>query len=619
MKTHYLKIRDKFIDNVATGLKRHEYRLATVERRQIQIGDTLILVSNQNRRKFVKVIVKGVSKFASWEQALKDNWEQDFKSIFSSFEEALKECNKFYTRDEIHSYGIIAFDIEPITVDYRKTCILLDTNIIIKRESGNNVSFEVTNLFRWFDKENITKFVHPLTKQELLKHKDEQIRKTMLAKLQAYDELPILQCESDDYFESVISKYPLNDNSKIDNALLKEVYVNNVNILLTDDNVMLLKAEELYIRDKVVTSEELLKIFESYYPHHIEYKMLAVKLKDFAEINLSDNFFDSLREDYEGVKFDNWFKKKALKKEKAYVFENNSGHLQGFLYLKEESVDEDYSDITPQLPPKKRLKIGTFKIESTGFRLGERFLKIIFDNALLFNVDEIYVTLFEDKRKEVINLKNLMELWGFVKHGHKSNGELVMTKTMRNYYDDKDSKFNYPITRPNKEYFFLPIDPQYHTDLFPDMILKNEDMHLYQDNFPHRYAVEKIYLTGAFDIKAKHGDLILIYRNGERYPKRYFSVVTGLAIVEDIIKTTTSEECIKLCQNRSIFNESEIRRIHNRRPIIVKLLDFVSFKKKVTLGALYDNNIVAPDTGPRPFTQITEKQFNIIYKLGMED
>ena len=415
MKTHYLKIRDKFIDNVATGLKRHEYRLATVERRQIQIGDTLILVSNQNRRKFVKVIVKGVSKFASWEQALKDNWEQDFKSIFSSFEEALKECNKFYTRDEIHSYGIIAFDIEPITVDYRKTCILLDTNIIIKRESGNNVSFEVTNLFRWFDKENITKFVHPLTKQELLKHKDEQIRKTMLAKLQAYDELPILQCESDDYFESVISKYPLNDNSKIDNALLKEVYVNNVNILLTDDNLMLLKAEELYIRDKVVTSEELLKIFESYYPHHIEYKMLAVKLKDFAEINLSDNFFDSLREDYEGVKFDNWFKKKALKKEKAYVFENNSGHL------------------------------------------------------------------------------------------------------------------------------------------------------------------------------------------------------------EDIIKTTTSEECIKLCQNRSIFNESEIRRIHNRRPIIVKLLDFVSFKKKVTLGALYDNNIVAPDTGPRPFTQITEKQFNIIYKLGMED
>ena len=39
----------------------------------------------------------------------------------------------------------------------------------------------------------------------------------------------------------------------------------------------------------------------------------------------------------------------------------------------------------------RRLKVGTFKVESTGFRLGERFVKIIFDNALQRNVDEIYV------------------------------------------------------------------------------------------------------------------------------------------------------------------------------------------------------------------------------------
>jgi len=30
-----------------------------------------------------------------------------------------------------------------------------------------------------------------------------------------------------------------------------------------------------------------------------------------------------------------------------------------------------------------------------GFRLGERFLKIIFDNALKQKVEEIYVTIFE--------------------------------------------------------------------------------------------------------------------------------------------------------------------------------------------------------------------------------
>lgn len=88
----------------------------------------------------------------------------------------------------------------------------------------------------------------------------------------------------------------------------------------------------------------------------------------------------------------------------AYVFKNNEG-IQGFLYLKTEEKDEDYSDFDPQFMPKRRLKVGTFKINSTGIRLGERFLKIIFDNALKRDVDEIYVTMFRNKRKEVAGLK----------------------------------------------------------------------------------------------------------------------------------------------------------------------------------------------------------------------
>lgn len=80
--------------------------------------------------------------------------------------------------------------------------------------------------------------------------------------------------------------------------------------------------------------------------------------------------------------------------------------------------------------PKKRLKIGTFKIISTGFRVGERFLKYIFDNAINNNVQEIYVTLFEDKRDEITALSNLLKKWGFVKWGMKNNGETVLVKKL---------------------------------------------------------------------------------------------------------------------------------------------------------------------------------------------
>ena len=59
--------------------------------------------------------------------------------------------------------------------------------------------------------------------------------------------------------------------------------------------------------------------------------------------------------------------------------------LKAFLYLKQENEDENYSNIVPILPPKRRLKIGTFKVAMNGLKLGERFLKIAFDNAVNMN------------------------------------------------------------------------------------------------------------------------------------------------------------------------------------------------------------------------------------------
>ncbi|MCD8309261.1 MAG: hypothetical protein LUD19_05330, partial [Clostridia bacterium] len=155
--------------------------------------------------------------------------------------------------------------------------------------------------------------------------------------------------------------------------------------------------------------------------------------------------------------------------------------------------------------------------------------------------------------------------------------------------------------------------------LFPDLILKNEDMHLYEENKAHRYALEKIYLSGAYNVKAKAGDIVLIYRKGERYPKKYSSVVTGIAVIEDLINARNVGECISICKNRSIFTEEEIRSLYPKYTLIIKLLDLMAFKNKVTLNQLYENKIVDVNSGPRPLTPITKDKFNAIYKLGMEE
>lgn len=619
MKTYYMKIKEKFISEIAKGNKKHEYRLATPERMKVKVGDTFVLISNQNRRDFIKTTVKSVIHYDTWKEAIEANW-QDFVNLYLNVEEALKDCYRFYSKSEVDTYGIVVYEIAPLIADYRSVNILIDTNIVIKRESGNNVSYEVAKLFNWFGKKDIVTYVHSATKEELQGYKDEKVRNVMLTKLSSYNILPQFINEKDACFDSVIANYSQDKNGKIDNALLWEVYNYNVGILLTDDSLILKKAEELYIRDRVLTSSELLSIFESTYPQNIEYKMLAVKLKTFGEVNLNSEFFDSLREDYGGKDFDDWFKKKILKKEHAYVFEDKQEGLKGFLYLKVEDEGEDYSDITPKLLPMKRLKVGTFKIESTGFRLGERFLKIIFDNAKKYDVDEIYVTLFEDKRDEVKRLKEIMEHWGFVKHGYKANGEAVLVKNLKDYDLGKSPKLNFPLIKQDASYYFLPIFPQYHTDLFPDNILKNENMHLYEDNKAHRYALEKIYLSGSYKVCAKPGDIVLLYRTGDRYPKKYSSVLTGMAVIEEIIFTKSVDECIEKCKNRSIFDENEIRYLYfeKKYTVIVKLLDCGTFKNKVKLEQLYANKIVEEGSGPRSFDIISKTQFETIYRLGME-
>ena len=212
-----------------------------------------------------------------------------------------------------------------------------------------------------------------------------------------------------------------------------------------------------------------------------------------------------------------------------------------------------------------------------------------------------------------------MQEWGFIKWGYKTNGEVVLVKTLQRYDDKKDPKFNFPLTKDNMNYYFLPIYAEYHTDLFPDNILKSEDMSLYEENKGHRYAIEKMYLTSASSLYLQAGDLLLIYRLGERNPKHYSSVVTGIAIVQEIITSKNRDELVKICKDKSIFSEEQIRSPKNNWRSAIKLLDYMPFKNKVTLKQLRDLDIIDWNSGPRLSHKLSCDQYEKIYKLGMTE
>src|SRR5690606_34685760 len=150
--------------------------------------------------------------------------------------------------------------------------------------------------------------------------------------------------------------------------------------------------------------------------------------------------------------------------DEAYITVNsNNGLLLSFLYLKIEHRGENYADIHPPFSPKKRLKVGTFKVINNGFRLGERFMKIIFDNALKNKVEEIYVTIF-DKRDEQRRLIDLLEQWGFRLWGKKKD-ELVYVRDFEKKVDEADLKQCYPYIHRKRDRYIVPIYPDYHTEL----------------------------------------------------------------------------------------------------------------------------------------------------------
>lgn len=341
-----------------------------------------------------------------------------------------------------------------------------------------------------------------------------------------------------------------------------------------------------------------------------------ISYKKFSNIDLKDPFFDSLKADYN--EFSNWFNKKSSDGSEAYVFDDQG--IQGFLYLKIE--DGEVNDISPILTSKKRIKVGTFKVNPHGTRMGERFLKKIFDYAVINGIDEIYVTIF-DKHAALVNL---FEKFGFDKHGVKKtpNGEEIVLLKKIDGTKINISK-NYPVIKLNGTgKFLLSIYPVFHSRLFPDSILNNENYDLIKD-VSHTNSIYKIYVCYMDLSPLRTGDNVVIYRTSDgEGPAAYRSVATSVCVVEEI-KTKNHfadiDEYLDFCRDYSVFSDDELRGFYeqNKRNFyVLKMTYNAAFKRRVIRKDLIVKVGIQPDIY-WGFFRLTERQFNQILELGEID
>lgn len=340
--------------------------------------------------------------------------------------------------------------------------------------------------------------------------------------------------------------------------------------------------------------------------------------KQFKDIDLTAPFFDSLKADY--AEFSSWFRKKS--EDSAYVFETDEGRIDGFLYLKIE--DGPVCDVTPAFPESRRLKIGTFKINAHGTRLGERFVKKIFDHAVSEGVKEIYLTIFAHHS----GLIGLLKRYGFSAVGEKTtkNGtELVLLKKVQVL--SNDVVLDYPIVRlKNQRAYLLSLRPEWHTRLLPDSILKTEDADIVQD-ISHTNSIHKVYLTAMRGTAAlKSGDVLLIYRTSDGMaPAHHRSVATSICVVEEvrsIFSFATKDEFLEYCRPYSIFSDTELSIFWRQKkyPNIIRFTYNIALKKRLTRGAMIEE--VGLDGGRNTywgFLPLTHKQLIDIAHRGKID
>jgi predicted nucleic acid-binding protein len=496
--------------------------------------------------------------------------------------------------------------------------VLLDTNIIIHRETKDPTNKDIGRLFRWIDKLGYIKCVHPVTINEISKNQDIRTREAFLIKMESYNKLPTIAPLKSEV-QTISKKYDKTENDKNDTILLNEVFSGRVDLLITEDRDIRTKAIELGIDDKVFTIDEFLEKVIAENPEQLDYKVPSVKKEYFGNINLQDEFFESFKEDY--VDYERWFNKKA--DETAYVCQSGK-RVVGLLYLKIETKSEPYPDITPRFTPKRRLKIGTLKVQLNGFKLGERLLKIVFDNALHLSVDEIYVTIFP-KRIEQVRLINLLKDFGFHYYGIKessSGKEEVYIRDFSRKASIKAPKTTYPFMAKSVRKFIVPIRPEYHTSLLPDSILMTESPFDFVENEPFRNAISKVYVSRSLNRNLRTGDIIIFYRTGGFYK----SVVTTLGIVENVYTSIKdANQFINLCRKRSVFTDEQLREQWEEnprnRPFVVNFLYSYSFPRRINLKRLIELGIIQDiESAPRGFEQISDESFyKILRECGSDE
>lgn len=488
--------------------------------------------------------------------------------------------------------------------------ILLDTNILIPLEdSGKVLPDDFATMKRLCSKLSWEILVHPKQYEDIQADKDETRRVLMQSRLKQYSKLPSPPSVTEDWRQ----KYSISENSRqdqVDNSILFALFRGAISYLITEDVGVHKKAKRISCPEKVLRLTQILNILQKQASLKKMPPPAGLAKKYLYEIDTNQPFFDSLREEYDG--FDEWYRRSAEKHRKAWCITENEKLLALCIYKEEEN--ERITDSGYQANGRV-LKLCTLKVGVAvrGQKYGERLLYSAFIFAMEENFNSVYLHTHGEEHELLVAL---CEEYGFNKVGTYQDDD-VLLKEMQPPLSSDLSPLNYAIQYyphikgcDETSHFIVPIQPQYHEVLFPDISecskgLFKDDHGIYPT--PSR-TIKKAYICHANINKIKLGDNLLFYRTRDR------KSIEALGVVEKVVRSKKADEFLPLVSKRTVFSNAKIEELTKSECLVILFRLQRYFKVPIKSNELEKMSIKG---AIQTIRQVPSDQFNQIYSKGI--
>lgn len=440
---------------------------------------------------------------------------------------------------------------------------LIDTNVIIGLEDNHAVQPAFAALLQLTSKHKTDVLVHEAARDDIARDRDLTRRQISLSKLDKFQILKKVRGYNLTELERDFGPLP-RPNDVVDALLLHALEIGAADFLITQDRGLHDRARRkspelsrrvLFVADAV---QLLRTTFEP-----IEAPVRYVEEISANEIHLTDELFDSLREDYDD--FDKWWKDKCVKLRRPCWAVYDSGELAGLVVRKDERP-EDTDAITKA---GKILKICTFKVrpERRGVKLGELLLKKVFWFAQINKYDVVYITAYGGQEA----LISLLEYYGFVNKASKADGELIYEKNfsrsklhrLPGTSDFEIDRLNYPrfLSSPGISAFGVPIKEGYHDTLYPDLKSQPDLFEMSGTGSSPKTpgnTIRKVYLCRAQSKLGSSGSLLFFYKGVSNNPPS--QALTAVGVFEELTVAQSTKELMLQAGGRSVYSEAELNR-----------------------------------------------------------